>query len=495
MTPARLDKKPDNQFEFDNFCYNLQQKMEAFILRHASIFMVILIILFLLLFVLVLYLICGASATESGNEEYNNIRWKNTQTRKWILSYREWLYSKYNVSTAQLYLTAILTVYRHFEITIPPLPYFSKKGLKHSTPINYDDLPDRELLREVLQGVSPLVRALILFMSSSGVSRIDVLNLTIHDYLDATQDYHNSDSVKKAIKEMRDEDIIPTFQLTRQKTGTDYFTFCSHEAVKSINAYTKTVTTTNTTTKKTVNTYWDKYGRSPDKKKIMAIGRISAPNDRGTYANFYEMQFLNKCPHCGKATLTWGIYWAGNETKNWGKFPATGRTEGGSAEGHIFCTHCDADYSVQGNEHIRGGKKLKAVTKLKKSSKTKAYTLKKGKLLYATKTVTVSSKQNTNNQDRYIRAKNIPASVKKTIRETVTGQEFLIGYTGEWEDQILEIDCEDRICWLRENEDDTDPVNLNKYVDYNSDWFVLKGDYNFEGIGCMIRTVEYQERW
>ena len=38
------------------------------------------------------------------DEEYNNIRWKNTQTRKWILSYREWLYSKYNVSTAQLYL-------------------------------------------------------------------------------------------------------------------------------------------------------------------------------------------------------------------------------------------------------------------------------------------------------------------------------------------------------------------------------------------------------
>lgn len=176
------------------------------------------------------------------DEEYNNIRWKNTQTRKWILSYREWLFSKYNVSTAQLYLTAILTVYRHFEITIPPLPYFSKKGLRHSTPINYDDLPDRELLREVLQGVSPLVRALILFMSSSGISRIDVLNLTIQDYLEATSEYHNADSVKKAIKEMRDEDIIPTFHLTRQKTGQNYFTFCSHEAVKSINAYLLTRT-------------------------------------------------------------------------------------------------------------------------------------------------------------------------------------------------------------------------------------------------------------
>ena len=176
------------------------------------------------------------------DEEYNNIRWKNTQTRQWILTYREWLYSEYNVSTAQLYLTAILTIYRHFEITIPPLPYFSKKGLRHSTPINYDDLPDRELLGEVLQGVSPLVRALILFMSSSGISRIDVLNLTINDYLEATSDYHNADSVKKAIKEMRDTDIIPTFHLTRQKTGQDYFTFCSHEACKSINAYLLTRT-------------------------------------------------------------------------------------------------------------------------------------------------------------------------------------------------------------------------------------------------------------
>ena len=176
------------------------------------------------------------------DEEYNNIRWKNTQTREWLLTYREWLYKEYNVSTAQLYLTAIITMYRHFEITIPPLPYFSKKGLRHSAPINYDDLPDRDLLREVLQGVSPLVRSLILFMSSSGISRIDVLNMTINDYLEATSDYHNADSVKKAIKEMRDTDIIPTFHLKRQKTGQDYFTFCSHEAVKSINAYLLTRT-------------------------------------------------------------------------------------------------------------------------------------------------------------------------------------------------------------------------------------------------------------
>ena len=177
------------------------------------------------------------------DEEYNNIRWKNTQTRKWLLSYREYLYSEYNVSTAQLYLTAIITIYRHFEITVPPLPYYSTKHSKRIPPIRYTDLPDRQILSECLQVCTPVAKALILFMSSSGVSRIDTLNLTINDYLEATSDFHNhNESVKYAIKDMLDQDIIPTFTLRRQKTGQDYITFCSHEACKSINAYLLTRT-------------------------------------------------------------------------------------------------------------------------------------------------------------------------------------------------------------------------------------------------------------
>lgn len=176
-------------------------------------------------------------------EEINNIHWRNTQTREWILAYREWCYDKYNVSTAQLYLTAILTIYRHFELTIPPLPYYSTKHSKKTPPINYTDLPDRQILQECLQVCSPLARAIILFMSSSGISRIDVLNLTIGDYLEATKDYHDhQESTKYAIKDMIDQDIIPTFHLSRQKTNIDYFTFCSHEACKSINSYLLTRT-------------------------------------------------------------------------------------------------------------------------------------------------------------------------------------------------------------------------------------------------------------
>ena len=172
------------------------------------------------------------------HEETQNIRWKNTMTREWLLKYRDHLYHKYNISTAQLYLTAILTTYRHHEITIPTLPYYSTKGLQRTPPINYNDLPDRELLTECLKISTPLVRSIILLMSSSGISRIDLLNLTIQDYLQATQDYHDHpESVKYAIQDMEETDVIPVFHLRRQKTSQHYFTFCSHEAVKMINSY------------------------------------------------------------------------------------------------------------------------------------------------------------------------------------------------------------------------------------------------------------------
>jgi len=88
-----------------------------------------------------------------------------------------------------------------------------------------------------------------------------------------------------------------------------------------------------------------------------------------------------------------------------------------------------------------------------------------------------------------------PTDEVVTVRETVTGQEFHIGYTGGWQNKILEIDCINKNVWLLENEEDNEPVNLNQYVDWNSSWFRLKGEYNFIGINCVVRTVEIRERW
>lgn len=122
------------------------------------------------------------------------------------------------------------------------------------------------------------------------------------------------------------------------------------------------------------NCVYDKYGRSPDMSVICGIGLPSAPDDEGS--GFTKNVFKNKCPHCGKNTLKWG----------WG-FGSTfeGASEGGSTEGHFFCTQadggCDADYSAQGNEHIVGSTyKMERVSGPESSTKEEAQQLVNGQL-------------------------------------------------------------------------------------------------------------------
>lgn len=125
--------------------------------------------------------------------------------------------------------------------------------------------------------------------------------------------------------------------------------------------------------------HFNTCGVSDDGKYIMAIGKNSAPGDASS-PTWTMTVFQNKCSRCHKPTLRWGIFWNGTETSGaYAKFPCTGRVEGGSAEGHIFCKdpHCDKDYSVQGHDHGGGDPKLTAVTKRVKSSKAMANKLRK----------------------------------------------------------------------------------------------------------------------
>ena len=87
-----------------------------------------------------------------------------------------------------------------------------------------------------------------------------------------------------------------------------------------------------------------------------------------------------------------------------------------------------------------------------------------------------------------------PQSSVIEINELVSGQRFSMGYGGDWQSKIVELDCANRIAYLKTNEDDTQPVDISKYVDFNSDWFRLHGEYSFSGTNCVIRRVEYQER-
>jgi hypothetical protein len=70
-----------------------------------------------------------------------------------------------------------------------------------------------------------------------------------------------------------------------------------------------------------------------------------------------------------------------------------------------------------------------------------------------------------------------------------------MGYDGDITDKVFVIDCEDRIVWLKQDEDSEDGENITAYVDWNSDWFAISGEYQFEATGAVIKAVDYIERW
>ena len=175
---------------------------------------------------------------EAENEEESGIRWKNRKLKIRLIEFRIYLQENYLISTSKVYFQRILTLYRHFEIEIHELPPISTKSSKFSKPIVFDDLPNKEIIKKAVEISNPLMKAIILFISSSGCSRRETLNLTVGDFINATYEYHRTNEIKKALLILNELDfVIPIFKLRRQKTNKFYYTFCSHEASRFIVEY------------------------------------------------------------------------------------------------------------------------------------------------------------------------------------------------------------------------------------------------------------------
>lgn len=174
---------------------------------------------------------------EADLEEENRIRWKNRKIKERLINFRLFLYDNFMYNTAKIHFQKILTLYRHFEIEIHNLPKISNKSSKDYV-IVFDDLPTKEIIRDALKISNDVMRALILFIISSGCGRRESLNLTIFDFIEATYEYHGEKDIEKALLVLKGMDnVVPTFKIMRQKTNKFYFTFCSPEATTEIVNY------------------------------------------------------------------------------------------------------------------------------------------------------------------------------------------------------------------------------------------------------------------
>lgn len=178
---------------------------------------------------------------EAEDEEEQGIRWKHRTLRKRLIEFRAYLYDNYAYSTAKSRFSKLLAFYKHFEIEIHQLPKISTINAD-KTHMGFKDLPDKDIIKKALKVANPVMRAIILFMSSSGSARAETRNLTIQDFIDATNNkyisYHQSDNIYEVINQLKNrDDIIPVFHMKRQKTNKYYYTFCSPEASSEIINY------------------------------------------------------------------------------------------------------------------------------------------------------------------------------------------------------------------------------------------------------------------
>ncbi len=174
---------------------------------------------------------------EADKEEEDGIRLKKRTLKSRLIKFRKHLIDTVSSKTVKTYMSRILTFYRTYEIEIPPLPKINTKRLMEYPPVYFKDLPDKEIIKEALNISTPQVKAIILFQTSSGCARKETLNLKVKDFLEACEEYYNKEDFSSLIEllfYLKQQTLVPTFKIVRQKTNKPYYTFCSPEASKAI---------------------------------------------------------------------------------------------------------------------------------------------------------------------------------------------------------------------------------------------------------------------
>ena len=174
---------------------------------------------------------------EADAEEDNGIRWKKRTVKQRLVDFRNYLYNNKSEGTARQYLADVQTIYRHYEIELQPLPNFAaKNSIDKTYEMSFEDILTKEELIDGFHEANNTVKCIILFASSSGLSKVDIFNTTVRDFIEGCGCKGNN--LIEDLQELKNQQhVIPTFRGFRQKTKKPYLTFCSPEASRYIIQY------------------------------------------------------------------------------------------------------------------------------------------------------------------------------------------------------------------------------------------------------------------
>ena len=158
------------------------------------------------------------------------------QLNKRIKSFKEYLETTHKPSTANKNMQQLK--YLYYEIEMPKIPY-----LKYNNEYKITDLLTKDQIKTVLESKEkPKVKALLMFMLTSGCAVNETAKITIKDYITATKQYHDGDEditqiLKQIETSLNTNTVVPTFNIHRDKTEYDYVTFITPETTRYINDF------------------------------------------------------------------------------------------------------------------------------------------------------------------------------------------------------------------------------------------------------------------
>ena len=105
-----------------------------------------------------------------------------------------------------------------------------------------DRLPNKNEIRQVLNTTNnKQLKAIILFMATSGCAINEVTNITVGQFKNSLTEYTSSDEISDILDDLWNKsDIIPTIKVHRRKTDFFYYTCCTPETTTAIIKYLST---------------------------------------------------------------------------------------------------------------------------------------------------------------------------------------------------------------------------------------------------------------
>lgn len=138
-------------------------------------------------------------------------------------------------SSIKTKLKVLKSFYNYYKIECPDLPNLESNISR----IRKSEIPSIKDIRDAFNKIENLkYKAIILFLSSSGMRSGDVVKLTLGNFLEATTEYH--DGTLENLLEQDSNNVIPSWYLEPAKTvgsGNICITFNTPECVQSIFNY------------------------------------------------------------------------------------------------------------------------------------------------------------------------------------------------------------------------------------------------------------------